>query len=422
MKKTLLAFAFVIGLGMTAQPQNNTVMQLDSVWIPYSEPWWDTTWFLGSSRWVAFTYDNEGLVTRSYDQIGDQGDGLSSYIHFRYYDYDDRQVCTEIHDGWWDPLCMTAESYVFSYQDGLLFKGQGFYSIDCGGSTNPDPIPVATDYFYDSLGRLVEKDHQRNGVHRTRTTYQYLDHQTVECFEAFESPSSQWLLLSRATKTYSDDGLLMSCLRELHNDSTRLTVFSYNAQGCLTESTMQKRIDGVFVNECRTLCQHNSDGLPVYVHFQVWNGEEWVAGPSKTLSVRIEGSYKTKGYTVSFSDFPLFSGDYLQKQQEQLYDRGIEYMELYYTTTATPSYYVEEETDAPSALSVHPNPSSGRFTVTGGELREIAVYNATGRTVYTTPCNGKTATIDLSDQPDGLYLVGVTDKNGRRSVQKVVKQ
>ena len=72
-------------------------------------------------------------------------------------------------------------------------------------------------------------------------------------------------------------------------------------------------------------------------------------------------------------------------------------------------------------VSVLPNPNSGVFTVMGENLRLIEVFNALGQRVTTLHPAGDHSTFDLSSQLAGVYLINVTDQNGKRCVKKVVK-
>jgi len=81
-----------------------------------------------------------------------------------------------------------------------------------------------------------------------------------------------------------------------------------------------------------------------------------------------------------------------------------------------------EEVENQSDFTVSPNPSEGVFTVRGVGLASVEVYNTLGQHVLTMQANGSAATIDLANQPAGLYFINVTDDEGKRCVKKVVRQ
>ena len=80
-----------------------------------------------------------------------------------------------------------------------------------------------------------------------------------------------------------------------------------------------------------------------------------------------------------------------------------------------------EEASPNSFATVLPNPNNGVFTVVGENLRQIEVLDVLGQRIATLQANSDRTTIDLSGQPAGVYLINVTDHNGRQCVKKVVK-
>jgi hypothetical protein len=101
------------------------------------------------------------------------------------------------------------------------------------------------------------------------------------------------------------------------------------------------------------------------------------------------------------------------------------------TSTITDSIYVknclgiEQLSVVSGKWSVFPNPGTGKFTVqlsvVSGQW-SVEVYNVLGQAVYSHYQIIKLSNhqIDLSSNPDGVYMVGVITDNGM-SVQKVVK-
>ena len=82
---------------------------------------------------------------------------------------------------------------------------------------------------------------------------------------------------------------------------------------------------------------------------------------------------------------------------------------------------VDENTE-PSIVTIHPNPANNTLTITGESLRWIEITNMLGQRVATHEAEDPQATIDISTLPMGIYFVGITDENGKRCVQKVVKE
>ena len=76
-------------------------------------------------------------------------------------------------------------------------------------------------------------------------------------------------------------------------------------------------------------------------------------------------------------------------------------------------------------VSVSPNPSNGIFTVTLEKLTEEATYevvNMNGAAVQkNTIRNAAVIKINISQQPAGLYVLRITNKEGKQFLQKLQK-
>lgn len=81
-----------------------------------------------------------------------------------------------------------------------------------------------------------------------------------------------------------------------------------------------------------------------------------------------------------------------------------------------------DESITSSFATIHPNPNNGLFSIVGKDLQSVTVTNVIGQQVTTFRDGGDLITIDLSDQPAGVYLITVTDTEGRKCVRKAVKQ
>ena len=83
-----------------------------------------------------------------------------------------------------------------------------------------------------------------------------------------------------------------------------------------------------------------------------------------------------------------------------------------------------------AALTVYPNPTDDLLFVElrGAEIARVALYDLQGRMVTGTgahagaPQQGTTATMNLRNVPAGVYLLRVTDMDGKEYWQKIVKR
>jgi hypothetical protein len=77
---------------------------------------------------------------------------------------------------------------------------------------------------------------------------------------------------------------------------------------------------------------------------------------------------------------------------------------------------------AKTAFSIVPNPATNNIKITSGNnFNTIEVVSFLGQTVLSQPNTGSTATLDVSNLPNGVYFVRIISDKGA-SVQKFVKQ
>ena len=69
-------------------------------------------------------------------------------------------------------------------------------------------------------------------------------------------------------------------------------------------------------------------------------------------------------------------------------------------------------------INVYPNPTVGFFSVEGTDLSKVEIYNLVGQKVYET--KDSSVSIDASDWNKGMYLVRVTERNGKATTKKLV--
>ncbi len=88
------------------------------------------------------------------------------------------------------------------------------------------------------------------------------------------------------------------------------------------------------------------------------------------------------------------------------------------TTTATSLLNQSEQ------IQVFPNPSSGIFEIITSEVKNIApaiIYNLQGKIIKTLQINNSATQLDLSELPDGVYILNISLSN-ETFVTKLVKQ
>jgi hypothetical protein len=74
---------------------------------------------------------------------------------------------------------------------------------------------------------------------------------------------------------------------------------------------------------------------------------------------------------------------------------------------------INDAQPAPASYKVLPNISSGLFKVIATEPANIAVINTVGSLVAMAEINSAAYNLDLSDQPEGIYFIVASDRQGR---------
>jgi hypothetical protein len=72
----------------------------------------------------------------------------------------------------------------------------------------------------------------------------------------------------------------------------------------------------------------------------------------------------------------------------------------------------------PKTISIFPNPTSGKSSISGKDIKHVEVYNLVGHKVLS--IMGK-CEIDISDEPNGIYIVKILTNNGNY-IEKILKQ
>ena len=92
------------------------------------------------------------------------------------------------------------------------------------------------------------------------------------------------------------------------------------------------------------------------------------------------------------------------------------------THTSSCPVGINEAAKNPNFVSVFPNPSNGTFAVNANQnIYGVEIYNSLGAIVFTKrfSTTDNSEQINLSNQPEGLYLMQIELANGKRVVSKI---
>ncbi len=76
-----------------------------------------------------------------------------------------------------------------------------------------------------------------------------------------------------------------------------------------------------------------------------------------------------------------------------------------------------------SEIAIYPNPANSLLTIESTtKLKQIIITNVVGQTVYSQACSLTKVEVNIASQPQGVYIVSVSDEAGKTTIEKVIKQ
>ena len=436
-KSALLALLLLPMCKIVQAQQNTTVLQPDSVY--YQRIYYEGNDFETYNYKGAFSYNEDGTLSQILNSC-DQPD----YWGNRYWNfvYDNLNNLVEYEFSSYLPGGASRKFDMIFDGDKIIGKQEWQFFI----KRFEWVLVKEWKAFFDDNGRIVgDSTFQSNGSSSpmylaSNTTYVYNDNEIVITNYGYQT--------LRSTITLDANGKTQSVKTELGTDGSFVNndYTEYHYVNDFLESTETSHWDGDWIPYSKDIFSRNSEGAVIMAEHKLWNGAGYGNYKKTTYNLNDEGY----PLSIQFQDY-IYSSDtwidgasyveehnnYILMQNEiadlvftqkhlQFIDMAIRNgnpfygrIDFTYTETANPHYDIAETEDMP--VTVHPNPTNGIVTVTGENLSEIEVVNILGQTVLKKDCSDD-ITVDLSNQPAGVYLLRITDKNGDGCTRKVIKK
>ena len=349
--------------------------------------------------------------------------------------YDERFNCVKIDHYWFEDSWVLdfTEDFVYDEQnriimrmetsDGYAMKSEFIYD----GEWITEEYESALDggvwyavnkftYEYDSDGHMVLSEgfaFEEDWVPESKMTWEYEDGLLLNDINYYHGESS-WNPLTRNDYFYTAEGLCQEQLQSHWEDAWTENwkiEYEYDEVGnrhTETTSTHQGFDDWIYTYMTEYYYDDNGN---CYATADYYNDDlrEWALESTMTyhydLSVLVE---TTAGIWMVWDDeLPIHN---------KLLDWQLRVNDDDYTTTFYYSECVGLNEKTVTALQVWPNPASETVRIDGVEVDEVQVYNALRQVVKTMRGTNE---ISVAELPQGVYLVRITDAEGKVFTAKV---
>ena len=373
--------------------------------------------------WFAFYYLDDGWeMAYAYEYAYDEQDRLTSIIAYDIeekedYYYNAQGLVEEIYYSYFDETWQTYEKTVLSYdedqrvvlslgyrmedenwvesskqtwnyEDGLL-QATTTYIVNANGEWEGDG---RTEYHYDEGLCTEEIESEWAGYWNTlnKTVYHY---DAQQCYEKIEYGwnGDDWNERYKHGYEHDASGNLLCEIEYYYNPEIQ---------------------DWTHISKYEYLFDASNNCTDYYEYFYLVALEMWRLQEAYHITYGTPEIEHISGLAL-YWDFFGRSIPIHNKVEQLIMDEDGEYfyLDFHYSSTVG----IDEPTENP--LTVWPNPAKDFVRIEGTEAAEVQVYNALGQVVKTV--NGSTA-INVSGLAKGVYLLRITDADGKNHIARVM--
>ena len=350
--------------------------------------------------------------------------------------YDDHLNCVKIDYYWWD------DEWVPDYTEELAYDEQDRIVM---WMESDGEFGMKSEFTYDENSWLSEEmefelmdgDWELIG----RYTYEYDADGHMVLSEDYEF-QEEWLPTARMIWEY-EDGKLINDIYYYRGETDWMPLtrndYTYNADG-LCQQQLQSQWEGTWIESYKTEYEYDEAGNRVLqtssTHYDL---DDWL------YIYQMQYSYDANGNVIASADYYYNETDWeLESSMTYIYDLTVsveatagimmvwdEEMPIHnkllswqlraygdeWTTTLYYSNCVGLDEKPKSQLQLWPNPASETVHVEGIIAAEVQVYNNLGQLVKTEHDSNE---INVSGLSEGVYLLRVTDEEGKNHIARVI--
>ena len=276
----------------------------------------------------------------------------------------------------------------WDYEDGLLQANTTYYINENGEWVGDRRI----EYHYDGDGlctEMIESYWSEAWYNESKTVYHY-DAQQL-CYEKIEYDyGEEWHELYKNSYEYDAAGNLHIEISYFHQSGTQ---------------------DWTYRNKYEYLYDEDNNCTDYYEYFYYVYDETWELEEVYHIAYGTLGIEYISGLSLLWDLFE-FSFPVSNKVDQLIMDEDGDYFyfDFHYSSTVG----IAEQND--NSLTLWPNPAMDRVVVEGIEAAEVCVYNVVGQMVKTVR---NTNEIPVSDLPQGVYLLRITNALGVSQTERV---
>ena len=353
------------------------------------------------------------------------------------FEYDSRFNCVKIDSYWLD------DEWALDYTEELAYDEQDRVVMWMESSGD---FGMKSEFKYDENGWLseeLESELMENGDWEVtgKYTYEYDADGHMVLSEGYEL-QEEWLPTIRMTWE-NEDGKLINDIYYYHGETDWMPLtrndYTYNADG-LCQQQLQSHWEGAWTESYKVEYEYDAAGNRVMetasTHLDL---DDWM------YTNQTQYSHDTNGNIIASADYYFNETDWeLEGTMTYVYDLSVpveatagimmvwnEELPIHnkllnwqlraygdaYTSTFYYSNCVGLNEQPECTVQLWPNPASETVHIEGLEPAEIQVFNILGQLVKTVKnCNE----INVSDFAEGVYLLRITDVDGKSHAARVM--